>query len=80
MSLSKSGEIAQDFWLEIPSHFPEVILHEFVVMPNHIHGIIEIDYSVGAKHFSPVNEESDVHVGAKHLSPNGIERANIDSP
>ncbi|WP_235208107.1 transposase [Saccharicrinis fermentans] len=42
MITSKIGELAQKYWFEIPEHFPFVKLDEFVVMPNHIHGIIEI--------------------------------------
>jgi REP element-mobilizing transposase RayT len=34
------GEIAEKFWLDIPNHFPFVILDQFVIMPNHIHGIL----------------------------------------
>ncbi len=41
--LSGIGKIAQQFWQEIPKHFPFVILDAFVVMPNHVHGIIIID-------------------------------------
>ena len=37
------GELAEKYWHEIPKHFQFVKLHEFVVMPNHIHGIIVID-------------------------------------
>ncbi|GHT17345.1 hypothetical protein FACS189429_1220 [Bacteroidia bacterium] len=33
-------EIAEKYWLEIPQHFPFVVLDEFVIMPNHIHGIL----------------------------------------
>lgn len=29
-------------WLAIPDHFPQVELDAFVVMPNHVHGIIVI--------------------------------------
>jgi len=43
MQLSAIGEIAQQCWDQIPEHFPFVILDEFVIMPNHIHGIIIID-------------------------------------
>ncbi|SOD19653.1 transposase [Pedobacter xixiisoli] len=43
MRLSAIGLIAQQCWNEIPLHFPFVILDEFVVMPNHIHGIIIIN-------------------------------------
>lgn len=43
MQLSKIGQIAHNFWMEIPDHFPFVELGEFVVMPNHVHGIIIIE-------------------------------------
>ncbi len=36
------GIIANEYWQKIPEHFPFVILDEFVVMPNHVHGIINI--------------------------------------
>ncbi|GIW64820.1 MAG: hypothetical protein KatS3mg092_0753 [Patescibacteria group bacterium] len=42
MKLSKIGEIAEKFWLQIPKHFSNVYLDEFVIMPNHIHGILII--------------------------------------
>jgi|SRR3989339_1685207 len=40
--LSKIGKIVQQYWLKIPNHFPFVELDEFVVMPNHVHGIVII--------------------------------------
>jgi hypothetical protein len=40
MVLSEIGEIANRFWNEIPNHFPFVELGEYVVMPNHVHGIL----------------------------------------
>ncbi|MBS0619502.1 MAG: transposase [Spirochaetes bacterium] len=42
MQFSEIGQIADEFWREIPQHFPNVQLDEFVVMPNHVHGIIQI--------------------------------------
>lgn len=39
---SEIGKIAEKFWREIPEHFPYAQLDEFVVMPNHVHGIIQI--------------------------------------
>jgi len=42
MQLSKIGKIAKKFWLEIPDHFSFVELGEFIVMPNHFHGIVVI--------------------------------------
>jgi REP element-mobilizing transposase RayT len=34
--------IAEHCWRELPSHFPYVRLDEWVVMPNHLHGIVII--------------------------------------
>ena len=42
MILSKIGGIAEKCWIEIPEHFPFVKLHHHIIMPNHVHGIIEI--------------------------------------
>ena len=35
-------EIVRNYWQEIPLHFNNIRLGEWVIMPNHIHGIIEI--------------------------------------
>ena len=43
MQLSEIGLLAKKYWLEIPEHFPFVELDEFVIMPNHVHGIIIIN-------------------------------------
>ena len=42
MRLNDIGQIATDCWQDIPEHFRNAGLDEFVVMPNHIHGIIII--------------------------------------
>lgn len=42
MMLSPYGEIAQKWWEEIPVHFLNVETGAFVIMPNHVHGIIYI--------------------------------------
>lgn len=42
MCLSEIGKLAQQYWSEIPKHFPHIQLDEFVIMPNHIHGILII--------------------------------------
>ncbi len=46
MVLTEIGQIAQDFWEAIPEHFPFVQLGEYVIMPNHVHGIIIINKPV----------------------------------
>ena len=43
MNLSKIGKIAEKCWIDIPNHFSLAGSCEFVVMPNHIHGVVVID-------------------------------------
>jgi|TARA_Y100000310_G_C20601280_1_gene773181 REP element-mobilizing transposase RayT len=43
MHLSDIGKITMKYWQEIPKHFPFVKLDEYVIMPNHIHGILIIN-------------------------------------
>jgi putative transposase len=43
MELSPLGVIADILWHEIPNHVSFVELGDFVVMPNHIHGILILD-------------------------------------
>ena len=43
MQFSQVGRIARLNWQEIPSHFDGVYLDEYVIMPNHVHGIIVIN-------------------------------------
>ena len=40
--LSAIGEIAAQCWAETPSHHQGIELDEWVIMPNHAHGIIVI--------------------------------------
>ncbi|BAZ65701.1 hypothetical protein NIES4106_04460 [Fischerella sp. NIES-4106] len=41
--LSVIGEIAQRFWTDIPNHFDDTYIDAYVIMPNHVHGIVVID-------------------------------------
>jgi hypothetical protein len=43
MNLSDVGQLADKFWIEIPDHYPGVILDTYIVMPNHMHGILVIN-------------------------------------
>ena len=54
MVLNDAGKMAAQCWRAIPEHFPRVALDVFVVMPNHVHGILFIHdapENVGAKTF-----------------------------
>ena len=43
MVLSGTGVLAEVIWNEIPLHRPQVTLGQYVVMPNHMHGILFLD-------------------------------------
>jgi len=43
MILNQCGEIAKNAWIDIPNHHKNIELGEFIIMPNHIHGIIVIN-------------------------------------
>lgn len=40
--ISNAGHMLSDIWRQIPDHYSGIDVDEFVVMPNHIHGIIVI--------------------------------------
>jgi REP element-mobilizing transposase RayT len=42
IKLTDAGKIISDCWFDLPNHYLNIILDEFIVMPNHIHGIIFI--------------------------------------
>ena len=62
VQLNDVGRKAQQCWEEIPVRFPSVTLDDFVVMPNHIHGILLItrDAAIG----NVENEDKDGRRGA----------------
>jgi putative transposase len=59
VELTELGRIARENWVAIPSHFANVNLHVFVVMPNHVHGIIEIGCRDGAQRAAPLPVSRD---------------------
>lgn len=69
MKLSEIGTIAFQFWKNIPEHFPHVMLDQFIVMPNHLHGLLHLDSSlVRPRHDVALLPSSEDKVG----SCNGI--------
>ena len=55
MLLNKVGKIVQEEWLRTAEIRKEVKMDSFVIMPNHIHGIIILTEQVGANCYSPQN-------------------------
>ncbi|MCK5492698.1 MAG: hypothetical protein KAJ14_06290 [Candidatus Omnitrophica bacterium] len=47
MLLNQYGDIVKNSWLDLPNHHMGIELDQFIIMPNHIHGIIIINNPVG---------------------------------
>lgn len=63
--LNDAGQMVENEWLKLPQRFPNITLHEFVVMPNHFHAIMEI---VGATLVVAQNDMGQPDMG----QPQGI--------
>ncbi len=55
--LSPIGRIVKRCWEDIPKHFKNVELDEFIIMPNHFHGIIILHEHVGTRHAVSLREQ-----------------------
>lgn len=73
MILSEMGKIVQQEWLKSFDIRNELILHEFILMPNHLHAIVEIYHSN--------NHELNTHTVEPHgrvaLQTNDIQSTTI---
>jgi REP element-mobilizing transposase RayT len=79
MMRSDAGDCAQKCLLEIPKHFPQAGLDEFIVMPNHVHFIIMIrdfEHPVGVQDFEPLRKHRNTQTSHtnryQHVIPRSI--------
>jgi putative transposase len=79
MRLNDAGEIARRCWGDMPHHFPFVELDAFMVMPNHVHGIIVIrcrgEASAFTIHVAKTPSKSDASPLRQH--PNGTQPGSL---
>ncbi|MEZ4668028.1 MAG: transposase [Anaerolineae bacterium] len=71
MRLNELGLITEECWELIPDHFPHMELDAFVVMPNHVHGILLIAAPPVLKPQQPSS-----FVGTRHASSAATPRDN----
>lgn len=76
MVFNEFGDIVAVCWFDLPHHFPNLQLDYFTVMPNHIHGLIEIsdEFSknpVGAQHAAPV-PSVPAHPVTRNVQPGSL--------
>jgi REP element-mobilizing transposase RayT len=57
MQLNPNGVFVNECWHNLTNQYTSIVLDAFAIMPNHIHGIVQIMSHGGAIHESPVPEE-----------------------
>lgn len=68
MVLNRLGKITKECWEDIPKHFPFVTLDKFVIMPDHMHGIIQID-KVGPQDLAVLRYKRKKHKSRNRFGP-----------
>ncbi|MGO9394240.1 MAG: hypothetical protein ACLP7A_06475 [Desulfobaccales bacterium] len=43
MKINDYGEIVRQSWPDLPQHYPNVQLDAFMIMPNHVHGLVFLE-------------------------------------
>jgi REP element-mobilizing transposase RayT len=61
--LNEYGRLIEKWWHQIPVHFPDVEILSFVIMPNHIHGIIVITDDGRGAVSAPDDDGQNKHAG-----------------
>ncbi len=69
--LSVEGEIARRCWYELPVHYPHAELDAFVIMPNHVHGIIVITEGDGGDVYHGMVDVGFVGAGLRPAPTDG---------
>ncbi len=69
MLLSEVGRVVEEVWARIPEHFENTRADMFQVMPNHLHGIVDIK-EVGRTHMvTRAGKVNGATVWARHVVP-----------
>lgn len=82
MMVNEFGAFTKKCWDEIPVHFPNAQLDEFMVMPNHVHGILRLCAStvgvqngvsnVGVQNLEPLRNATPTQNQFQHIIPRSI--------
>ena len=75
VELTSIGEIVNECWQQIPAHHPEATLHAFVVMPNHIHGLAQLEPRTRVPSKAETARREFGHAGVPSLSLSAVVRS-----
>jgi putative transposase len=68
MRLSAFGRLVQSVWYDLPKHYPRLECDAFVIMPNHIHGVIVLaDVVSSGAGLKPAPTSSPIHYGLSEI-------------
>lgn len=80
MILNNCGIIANKCWRDLPNHYWNCKLDEFVIMPNHVHGIIVINNDIRRERFETVPYNlSEMIRGFKTFSSRRINESQLQN-
>ena len=68
MILNEYGEIVKHVWQNLPNHYHNCSLDEFIIMPDHFHGIVTIDMDNNITCVNVGNGFKPFQIGLKQLS------------
>jgi REP element-mobilizing transposase RayT len=68
--LSTAGLMVESWWHSIPRRFPTVLLEDIVVMPNHLHGIVELGACAESEADHALPSLSDIMYWFKSITTN----------
>lgn len=69
VELNEIGKIVEYCWLKIPKYFDNINLDEYVIMPDHLHGIIFIEAALGKGEVFAGNAPNEVETQSANTSP-----------
>ena len=67
--LSRAGEIVRSEWIALPERFATLVLDEFVIMPNHLHGVLAFVGGAGGASPGPTTGNTITKPGGASPSP-----------
>lgn len=52
--LTDLGKIVTETWINLPDHYQKIDIDEYIVMPDHLHGIIVLHENIAPKSISEI--------------------------
>ncbi len=77
MHLSEAGRLAQAVWEDLPHHYPHVQIDVWVIMPNHMHGIIILTEAQATDDDMPSGADPKTDVGAISKTDVGASKTDV---